>query len=158
MMQTCNLRARTHGHTYAYAHAHFVVVQLTAADAVAANVSTGAVAVVDVILKQAPKAQVLLLAVLPRGDRNVEAPSLKFLQPSKYPVPCPHATFIACIGFFGLVSTTSYCMAQVCRCTCVAAHKHGGTCAALVHVNSRSSSHALVIKVIVHACMHACMI
>lgn len=32
-------------------------------------------------------AQVLLLAVLPRGDRFVEAPSLRFLQPSKCGFP-----------------------------------------------------------------------
>ncbi|KAK9797085.1 hypothetical protein WJX73_006137 [Symbiochloris irregularis] len=54
------------------------------AEAVAANVSTGASAVVDAILEQAPKAQVLLLGLLPRGDRTVEAPPLRYLQPSKF--------------------------------------------------------------------------
>lgn len=60
-----------------------VFTQVADAEAVAANVSTGAVAVVDAIHKQASRAQVLLLAILPRGDRTVEAPSLKYLQPSK---------------------------------------------------------------------------
>ena len=75
-------------------------VQLTAADAVAANVSTGASAVVDVILRQAPKARVVLLAILPRGDRTVEAPAMRFLQPSRW-VPtslCPFAPCPVCGG------------------------------------------------------------
>ncbi|KAK9794078.1 hypothetical protein WJX73_009937 [Symbiochloris irregularis] len=52
--------------------------------AVAANVSTGATEVVEVILEQAPGAQVLLLGLLPRGDPAVEPPTL---QPCRFTAP-----------------------------------------------------------------------
>lgn len=88
--------------------------QLLDADAVAANVSTGASAVVDVILEQAPKAQVLLLALLPRGDRTVEAPPLRFLQPSKYVQAVTPSPLVLTPAF---VSMPSWCpvVSAACR-------------------------------------------
>lgn len=57
--------------------------QLQDTDKVSTRIGAGNVAVVEAILQQSPTTHVLLLGLLPRGDRNVEAPSVAFHQPSK---------------------------------------------------------------------------
>ena len=58
-------------------------VQLQDLDAVSTQVGAGNVAIVETILQQAPSTHVTLVGLLPRGDRNTEAPSVAFHQPSK---------------------------------------------------------------------------
>ena len=57
--------------------------QLQDLEAVSTRVGAGNVAVVEGILQQVPSTHVALVGLLPRGDRNVEAPSVAFHQPSK---------------------------------------------------------------------------
>ena len=60
-----------------------LMVQLLQLEAVSTKIGAGCVAAVEEILQQAPSAHVALVGLLPRGDRNVEAPSVAFHQPSK---------------------------------------------------------------------------
>jgi len=52
-------------------------------DLVSTKIGAGVVAVVEAILQQAPSTHVVLMAILPRGQKEVEAPSVAFHQPSK---------------------------------------------------------------------------
>lgn len=57
--------------------------QLQQIEAVSTKIGAGIVAAVEAILQQAPATHVAVLGILPRGDKNVEAPSVAFHQPSK---------------------------------------------------------------------------
>lgn len=67
------------------------VYDLLQLEAVSTKIGAGCVAAVEEILQQAPSAHVALVGLLPRGDRNVEAPSVAYHQPSKY-TPAIEAT------------------------------------------------------------------
>ena len=60
-----------------------LVLQLLQLEAVSTKIGAGCVAAVEEVLQQAPSAHVALVGLLPRGDRNVEAPSVAYHQPSK---------------------------------------------------------------------------
>ena len=57
--------------------------QLMELEAVSTKIGAGCVAAVEEVLQQAPATHVALVGLLPRGDRNVEAPSVAYHQPSK---------------------------------------------------------------------------
>ena len=57
--------------------------QLQDRDVVSTKVGAGNVAIVENILQQVPSTHVVLMGLLPRGDRHTEAPAVAFLQPSK---------------------------------------------------------------------------
>lgn len=57
--------------------------QLTDADETASTVAAGIIAVCEQLIDHSPKMKLILMAVLPRGDRNVEAPGRKALIPNK---------------------------------------------------------------------------
>ena len=59
------------------------LLQLTDADATASAVSAGIIAVCEQLIDHSPKLKITLMAVLPRGNREVEAPAVKSLIPNK---------------------------------------------------------------------------
>lgn len=70
--------------------ASFFCVQLQDVEGASTQVGAGNVAIVEGILQQVPSTHVILAGLLPRGDRNVEAPSVAFHQPSKCVFQCGH--------------------------------------------------------------------
>ena len=57
--------------------------QLTDADETGNAVAAGVIAVIEQLIDHSPKMRITLMAVLPRGDREVEAPARKALIPNK---------------------------------------------------------------------------
>ena len=58
-------------------------VQLTDADETGNAVAAGVIAVCEQLIDHSPRMKITLMAVLPRGDREVEAPARKALIPNK---------------------------------------------------------------------------
>ena len=57
--------------------------QLNDIDETAATVSAGVIAVCEQLLDHSPKMKILLLAIMQRGNKQVEAPAAKSLIPNK---------------------------------------------------------------------------
>ena len=64
-------------------HMYVVNLQLTDADETGSAVAAGVIAVCEQLIDHSPKMRINLMAVLPRGDREVEAPARKALIPNK---------------------------------------------------------------------------
>ena len=60
-----------------------LAVQLTDADETGNAVAAGVIAVCEQLIDHSPRMKITLMAVLPRGDREVEAPARKALIPNK---------------------------------------------------------------------------
>ena len=60
-----------------------MLLQLTDADETASAVSAGVIAVCEQLIDHSPRMKITLMAVLPRGNREVEAPAVKSLIPNK---------------------------------------------------------------------------
>ena len=57
--------------------------QLSDADETGSAVAAGIIAVCEQLIEHSPRMKITLLAVLPRGNREVEAPAAKVLIPNK---------------------------------------------------------------------------
>ncbi|KAL3147257.1 platelet-activating factor acetyltransferase activity protein [Trebouxia sp. C0010 RCD-2024] len=57
--------------------------QLTDADETASAVSAGVIAVCEQLIDHSPRMKIVLMALLPRGAKEVEAPAVKALLPNK---------------------------------------------------------------------------
>lgn len=60
-----------------------VLLQLTDADETASAVSAGVIAVCEQLIDHSPRMKIVLMALLPRGAKEVEAPAVKALLPNK---------------------------------------------------------------------------
>lgn len=60
-----------------------MLLQLTNTDETAAAVSAGIIAVCEQLIDHSPRMKIILMAVLPRGNKQVEAPAVKSLIPNK---------------------------------------------------------------------------
>lgn len=58
--------------------------QLTDADETGSAVAAGIIAVCEQLIDHSPRMKITLMAVLPRGNREVEAPAVKALLPNKF--------------------------------------------------------------------------
>lgn len=64
-------------------HVAVLLLQLTDAEETAATVSAGIIAVCEQLIDHSPQMKIIQMAVLPRGNRQVEAPAVKSLIPNK---------------------------------------------------------------------------
>ncbi len=62
---------------------NFWCLQLSDADETGSAVAAGIIAVCEQLIDHSPRMKITLLAVLPRGNREVEAPAAKVLIPNK---------------------------------------------------------------------------
>lgn len=62
---------------------HSWLMQLTDADETGSAVAAGIIAVCEQLIDHSPRMKITLMAVLPRGNREVEAPAVKALLPNK---------------------------------------------------------------------------